>query len=673
MSRRALWGLVAGCLVAWLLAAGVSGPMAGKLSSVQTNDSASFLPQSAESTEVAALQERFRSADVVPALVVLARGDGLTAADRTWAGQLVAGLPERAVGPIPSKDGEALQVVVPLQESGADGVAAEVERLRDALTQGRPEGLSAHVTGPAGFAADLGSAFAGIDGVLLLVALVVVLVILVSVYRSPVLPFVVLLSAVFALALASGVVYLLADSGVLTLSGMSQGILSILVVGAATDYALLYVARFREELREHASRLAATGAALRQSFEPILASGLTVILGLLCLLVSDLNSTRSLGPIGALGIAASLLSALTFLPAVLALLGRAAFWPARPAHGSEHPERSGAWGRVARFVVGRPRRLWVGTALVLAAFAALSPTINASGTSQSEVFLDRTDSVVGQEMAARHFPGGTASPALVVGPAGQRGALVSAAKDVRGVASVADVRRSGGLVQVAVVLADPYDSDAARATVLRLRDAVHEAVPDALVGGQTALDLDTLTTAERDRELVIPLVLLVVLVLLALLLRSLVSAALLLATVVLSYAATIGVAAVLFNQVLELPPADPSVPLYAFVFLVALGVDYNIFLMSRVREESQRHGTVEGIRRGLSVTGGVITSAGVVLAATFAALLVIPLVFMAQMAFLVAFGVLLDTLVVRSVLVPAAATDLGRRLWWPSRLSRPPG
>jgi RND superfamily putative drug exporter len=670
MSRRALWALVAGCLVAWLAAAGVTGPMAGKLSSVQTNDSASFLPQSAESTEVAALQERFRSDDVVPALVVLERRAGLTPADRTWAGGLLEDLPDGAAGPIPSRDGEALQIVVPLPESGADGVAEEVERLRDTLAQGRPDGLSAHVTGPAGFAADLGGAFAGIDGVLLLVALVVVLLILVIVYRSPVLPFVVLLSAVFALTLASGAVYLLADSGVITLSGMSQGILSILVVGAATDYALLYVARFREELREHRSRLDATKAALRQSFEPILASGLTVILGLLCLLVSDLNSTRSLGPIGALGIAASLLSALTFLPAVLALLGRAAFWPARPAYGSEHPERSGVWGRLAGFVVRRPRRLWVGTALVLAAFAALSPTINASGTSQSEVFLNRTDSVVGQEVAARHFPGGTASPALVVGPRDQRAALLAAAKGVRGVASVAEVQQAGDLVQVPVVLADPYDSDAARATVLRLRDAVHAAVPGALVGGQTALYLDNLTTAERDRELVIPLVLLVVLVLLALLLRSLVSAALLLATVVLSYAATLGVAAVLFNHVLDLPPADPSVPLYAFVFLVALGVDYNIFLMSRVREESQQHGTVEVIRRGLSVTGGVITSAGVVLAATFAALLVIPLVFMAQMAFLVAFGVLLDALVVRSVLVPAAATDLGRRLWWPSRLSR---
>jgi putative drug exporter of the RND superfamily len=284
------------------------------------------------------------------------------------------------------------------------------------------------------------------------------------------------------------------------------------------------------------------------------------------------------------------------------------------------------------------------------------------------VFLHEVESVTGQRVAAEHFPGGTASPAIVIGPAQDERAIVTATQAVDGVASIGRGQRNDGLVRVEVVLKDPYDSGAARDTIVELRSAVHEKAPAAEVGGQTAVDLDTLATAERDRELVIPLVLLVVLVLLALLLRSLLAAALLLATVVLSYAATIGVAAVLFNHVLRLPPADPSVPLYGFIFLVALGVDYNIFLMSRVREESKLHGTRQGVQRGLRVTGGVITSAGVVLAATFSALWVIPLVFLAQVAFIVAFGVLLDALVVRSVLVPAAALDLGHRLWWPSRL-----
>jgi putative drug exporter of the RND superfamily len=668
MPRRFLWVLVAGALIAWLGAAAVTGPFAGKLSQVQSNDQATFLPQSAESTRVAALEKKFDTGHTLPALIVLVREAGLEGRDLGWAENLAAGLPGDPARPIRSRDGKALQIIVSVQEGGASGVRDAVTAIRDHLQRDRPDGLKAYVTGPAGLTADLGEAFSGIDGVLLLVALVVVLLILVIVYRSPILPLAVLLSTVFALALASGAVYLLAENDVVTLNGQTQGILSILVVGAATDYALLYVARYREELREHRSRLEATRVALRQSFEPILASGLTVILALLCLLASDLNSTRSLGPVAALGITASLLSALTFLPALLALFGRAAFWPTRPAYGSEHPERSGFWGKVAVVVAARPRRLWVGTALVLAGLAALSPTINASGTPQSQVFLHEVESVTGQRVAAEHFPGGTASPAIVIGPAQDERAIVIAARAVDGVASIGRGLRNDGLVRVQVVLKDPYDSSAARDTIVELRSAVHEKAPAAEVGGQTAVDLDTLATAERDRELVIPLVLLVVLVLLALLLRSLLAAALLLATVVLSYAATIGVAAVLFNHVLGLPPADPSVPLYGFIFLVALGVDYNIFLMSRVREESKLHGTRQGVQRGLRVTGGVITSAGVVLAATFSALWVIPLVFLAQVAFIVAFGVLLDALVVRSVLVPAAALDLGHRLWWPSRL-----
>ncbi len=685
--RRGRWLLPVLLVVVWLALGSLAGPFAGKLGSVATNDDAAFLPSSAEATRVAHLQERFRDRATVPAVVVYERRSGITAADRaavTGAARSlssIGGVVDGVVGPLPSQDGSALELVVPLDGSLDDRLPSLVDDVGQRARSQLPAGLEAYVTGPAGFAADLTHAFAGIDGILLLVAVAVVLVILVLVYRSPLLPFVVLVSALFALSLASGVVYVLADHEVITLNGQSQGILFILVVGAATDYALLLTARFREELREQRSRFTAMRVAWRQCLTPILASGTTVIVALLCLLVSELNSTSSLGPVAALGILSALLSALTFLPAVLVLLGRAAFWPRRPRFGSEHPERSGAWGRVAEAIGRRPRRLWVGATGLLIVLAAFLPTLQAGGAPQSALFLKQVESVTGQRVAARHFPAGTGSPVVVIGPAGAATRMTQAATGVPGITSASAVGRGqqpagpgtsplvvDGMVEVQAVLKAPPDSDAALQTVKRVRAAVHAAVPSAEVGGTTAITLDTQTTAEHDRNVIIPIVLVVILVLLALLLRAVVAAVLLLASVVLSFAATLGVSALVFNHVLDFPGADPSVPLYGFVFLVALGVDYNIFLMSRVREESMRHGTREGIGRGLAVTGGVITSAGVVLAATFSALAVIPILFLAQIAFIVAFGVLLDTLLVRSVLVPAVAHDIGPSLWWPSRI-----
>jgi RND superfamily putative drug exporter len=545
-------------------------------------------------------------------------------------------------------------------------------------------GLESFVTGPGGFLADFVEAFAGIDGLLLVVAVIVVLVILLVVYRSPLLPLIVLLSALLALGTASALIYVLADAGTITLNGQSQGILFILVVGAATDYALLLVSRFREELREHNSRFAAMRVAWRQVFAPILASGTTVILGVLCLLFSDLNSNQGLGPVAAIGIACSLLVALTFLPAALALLGRAAFWPFRPRYGSPHGEESGLWGRVARLVGRRPRAVWIGTAVVLAALAAFAPRLDSSGTEQSDLFLTEVESVTGQQVLAEHFPAGSGSPAAIIGPAEALDALTAATRGVQGVSSVAPVgaERPGGdqqprvvdgLVQLDATLADAADSRAAERTVQSLRRELDAVSPAALVGGPTAIQLDTREAAERDRTVILPIVLLVVLVVLVLLLRAVVAPLLLIATVVLSFAATLGVAALAFEYLFGFPGSDPSVPLFAFVFLVALGIDYNIFLMTRVREESWRRGTRPGILRGLAVTGGVITSAGLVLAATFSALAVLPILFLAQIAFLVGFGVLLDALVVRSLLVPALSYDIGRRIWWPSRLARAPG
>ncbi|SFQ58824.1 putative drug exporter of the RND superfamily [Amycolatopsis arida] len=679
--RTRRWLVPALLIVGWLAVGGVGGPFAGKLSGVAENDDAAFLPASAEATEVADLQKRFHDSGAVPAVVVAERSGGITPADQEFlesAADRIVGVPGVAgpvTPPVPAPDGAAAQFVVPVAADVNPGDV--VPDVRAALAD-PPAGLTVLVTGPAGTIADLVEAFAGIDGLLLLVAGAVVALILVLVYRSPVLPVLVLTSAVFALGLASLVVYLLADHDVFALNGQSQGILFILVFGAATDYALLLVSRFREELRDTEDRYRAIRVAWRATLEPIAASAGTVILGLLCLLLSDLNSNRSLGPVAAIGIAAALLASTTFLPATLALTGRGAFWPFRPTLGSAHPEAGGLWGRIARAVGARPRVTWLAATALLLVGVAFVPQLKASGTAQSDVFLTPVDSVAGQEALARHFPAGAGSPTVIVADADRLDAVVAAARDVPGVSQVAPLpgpdgapAEVDGLAQVEAVLAAPADSPEAMTTVQRLRDAVH-AVPgaDAKVGGRTAIQYDAQRISERDRAVIIPVVLVVIFAVLALLLRALVAPLLLIATVVLSFGATMGVSALVFNHVFHFPGADPAVPLFAFVFLVALGIDYNIFLMTRVREEATRSGTRAGTLRGLAVTGGVITSAGVVLAATFAALAVLPILFLAQIAFIVAFGVLLDTTVVRSLLVPALTIEVGRTVWWPSRLAR---
>jgi RND superfamily putative drug exporter len=520
------------------------------------------------------------------------------------------------------------------------------------------------------------------------VAGVAVLVILLVVYRSPVLPLFVLLTAGLALAAASGVVYLLADNDVVTLDGQGQGILSILVVGAATDYALLLVARYREELRRHDDRYQAMWLAWRRTLEPVAASAATIVLGVLCLLLADIGPTRGLGPVAAVGIVCAMVAALTFLPALLVLPGRTApgehgrwvFWPARPHVGSQGPEVRGLWARVASLVGRRPLAVGLASGIALLALAAFAPSLPSSGTSQSDTFLTPVESVTGGEALARHFPAGSGSPTLVVGPADRLPELVATVQRTDGVAAVVPVTGTGGpqgeplvadgRVQLQVTLAEAADSPAAEDVVTALRTRLDAVSEEALVGGGTAQQLDVRDYATGDRDRIIPAVLLVIFGVLALLLRSLVAPLVLILANVLSFAATLGAAALVFRYVFDFPGGDPSVPLYAFVFLVALGIDYSIFLMTRVREESIRHGTRPGILSGLAVTGGVITSAGIVLAATFAALAVLPILFLVQIAFLVAFGVLLDTLVVRSLLVPAISYLLGRHVWWPSRLSR---
>lgn len=688
------WLVPALLVVAWLGLGGVLGPFTGKLAEVQTNDAAAFLPADAESTRVADVQRRVSGQDALPAIAVFEYDTAVTEADLAVIEELADGIAQidGVVGdpapPVPSEDGRAVQLI--LQVDAAQGAAAGdvVAELRAVLAE-VPD-ADVYVAGPAGFVADLGEAFGDIDGLLLRVALVAVLVILLVVYRSPLLPFVVLTSAVLALSAAAAVVYRLADGGVITLNGQSQGIMFILVVGAATDYALLLVARFREELRDRSSRFAAMRAAIRGALPAIVASGGTVILGVLCLLASELNSNRDLGPVAAIGIAFSMVAALTFLPAVLLLLGRAAFWPFRPRLGSAHPERAGLWGRLAGLVGRRPRRVWVVTVLGLAALGAFVPRLDADGVPQRDLFLSEVESVAGQDVLAEHFPAGAGSPALVAAPVEEVDAVADVVAADRGVAETAVLTsgpsggpsngRSGaetppavanGYAIVTATLTDAADSAAAEDTVQRLRASLDEVSTDALVGGDSAVQLDTNEASARDRLVIIPLVLVVVYVVIAILLRALVAPAVVLLANVLSFAATLGVAALVFEFVFGFDGIDPAVPLFGFVFLIALGIDYSIFLMTRVREEALAAGTRPGILRGLSVTGGVITSAGLVLAATFSALAVVPIAFLLQIAFIVAFGVLLDTFVVRSLLVPALSYDIGRKVWWPGGLAAP--
>jgi RND superfamily putative drug exporter len=671
-AARARWLVPALVLVAWLGLGAMFGGAPGRLADVQSNDGVSFLPVAAQATEVAHLQQRFAGGNVQPAVVVFSRAARLTARDRaavlTRSAKVadVRGLAGRVSPPVPSADGRAFEVIVPVNSADGFQAGATVDRIRSVVRADLPAGLAVQVTGAAGFTADLGAVFSGIDGRLLVITALAVVFILVVVYRSPLLPLVVLASAGLALITASLVVRPLVAHHVLTLSGQSQGILFILVFGASTDYALLLIARYREELVAATSRWDATRAALRASVESITASASTVVLGLLCLLFSELSSNRGLGPIAAIGIGASLLTSLTFLPAVLVLLGRTAFWPFRP-RGDAGP---GLWGRIARVVDRRTGTVWVATALVLVALAVFAPMLRSAGVSQSDVFLDRVDAVVGEETVARHFPGGAGDPVVIMAERPAADVVADEVRTVRGVAGIVVGHRVvDGQVEIDVTLTSATGTPAATNTVIALRAAI-QTVPGApaKVGGQTAIQLDIRDAAQRDRRVIIPIVLVVVLLVLVLLLRAVLMPLVLIATVVLSFLATLGVGALVFNDVLHFPGSDPSVPLYAFVFLVALGVDYNIFLMTRVREEARRTGIRQGTLDALRVTGGVISSAGVVLAATFSALAVLPILFLAQIAFLVAFGVLLDTLIVRSLLVPALTIRFGRSGWWPGVL-----
>jgi RND superfamily putative drug exporter len=707
---RAVW-VVLGLAVIWLIVGFAGSGYQSKLADVQKNDNAAWLPKSAQSTKVADQADNFNSVQTIPGFVVYERSSGLTAADRTKITadaatfRTVNGVAADQVGrPVFKRTVASVSVPLIAKQNGTDVKGPDLvdheKAVLKAARDGAPRGLAIHSAGGGGLLVAFIDAFSGIDGTLLFTALAVVVVILLIVYRSPLLWIFPLVSAgVVGLGSAVLIIYQLAKHDVLTLNGQSQGILFVLVLGAGTDYALLLISRYREELHTYERRLDAMIRAWRGAAPPIGASALTVVLGLLCLTFGELRSDASLGPVCAIGVACTAVAMLTFLPAFLVIFGRWVFWPRVP-HVDHKADIAthGLWGRFAMALGRHPRRSWIATAVVLGVAVIAISGLRTGGLTNTEAFTNTPDALTGQKIFDKNFNAGQGAPAQITASVDKQDAVIGAVEKVPGVASGpgavcvatdwSKVQATGrptidangcvgppvaphdGRILIDAQITDRYDTPAATDTIKRIRSTVAGIDgAQALVGGSTAVNYDIQQASRHDRNLIIPIVLAVILVVLGLLLRAIVAPLLLIATVVLSFSATLGVCALVFNHVFHFADSDPGFPLFAFIFLVALGIDYNIFLMTRVREEALQHGTRAGIVRGLAVTGGVITSAGAVLAATFTVLGVLPLVGLAEIGFAVAFGVLLDTIVVRSILVPALSHEIGKKVWWPSRLA----
>jgi RND superfamily putative drug exporter len=692
---RARWVALGVWLALFMGASAAQLPQ--KFADGQENGPQSFLPGDAESTRALGIIQGLKG-DQTPVVIAYRRAAGLTDADRKAIAQdrlvLNTSRATRTIGFNPPQiSGNGTSALLRSQiklrvnrktdrdiisDRIVDSVAAVRRTVRD-----RPPGLEVQVTGDAAFSADAITVFRDIDARLLLGSILLVIVLLALIYRSPFFLWIPLAAVGLAEQITRSLGYGLTELGV-TVNGEAASILSIIVLGAGTDYALLLVARYREELRRHEDQYEAMRRALRTAGPAILASGGTVMAALLCLTLAKVNGTAGLGPVGAMGVGVAVLSTLTLLPALLLICGRRAFWPSIPRVGDEvADETHGRWRAIGDAVARRPRRVAAGVvaALAIMAFGLVNYD---DGLTRGNQFRDTVEAVKGQELIDRSFPGGSPAPTQiavsnpeVIGVT----AVLDSVRDVPGVASVKFDNRNTifeaggppvGILLLEVILKpDPF-SDEALALVPKLRAAARRAGGDrALVGGGTAVEYDLRQASVRDNKVVVPLTLIVVFLILVALLRAVVAPLLLLATVMLSFAAALGVGAVVFDVIFGFPGSDPSVPLYAFVFLVALAIDYNIFLMARVREEAAVHGTREGMLRGLAVTGGVITSAGIVLAGVFVVLGVLPLVFLTEIGFIVAFGVLLDTFIVRSLLVPALTFELGDRIWWPNKAARP--
>jgi len=657
--RRTSWIVLVGALLA---AGAIFGLGSG--SDAETAPGVG-LPDSAESAKVAALQEKLPDADKTSALLVFSRdGDKLTdddlAAITTVSGQLSdSPLPPASI----SDDGTTALLVLPLDV--IDDVAEQADRaadIRATANENLPDGLHALLTGPEGFAVDIAAVFKGADFTLLLVTVIVVAVLLLVTYRSPWLWLVPLTVVGLADGLAGVVASRVAAAMGIALDASVTGILSVLVFGAGTNYALLLIARYRDELRENEDRRTAMAKALRGAGPAIIASGSTVTLSLLTLLFAQLTGNRALGIACAVGIVVAMFFALVVLPAALVLFGRRLFWPYVPKFGTENPSHRGLWSKLGTGVSRRPLIVVIAGALLLGGLA-LGVTQLQVGLSQTEKFTSTPEAVTGQEIIADAFPAGSGSPAIIMATPDRAETIAAEATRVDGVTSATVGESTADITEITVVLDAAAETPAAYATVERLRD-----IDGALVGGLDAQSLDVDRAQTADQDLVIPLILALVFLVLVLLLRAFVAPVLLLITVVASFFASLGLSWLLFESVFGFPAVDTNVVLFSFLFLVALGVDYNIFLVTRAREEAVKHGTRDGMIRALSATGGVITSAGILLAAVFAVLGVLPLITLTQIGIIVCIGVLLDTLLVRTVLVPALAFLAGERFWWPSKV-----
>ncbi len=693
--RRTKFAVIA----AWLVVLFAIGPLAGKFEDAQENDPADYLPANAESVKTIDRLEGFPSEDEADAITVFHRDGGLTAEDRAAIervrrainarmrpemnrqGRQAAGagsgesVAQTAPALISSDGATAIlttPITVPEEATGdAEDVLTDTpEEIKGGLGS-LPSGLEAEVTGPAGYAADAVDVFNDINGTLLFATAALVLVLLIVIYRSPIFWTIPFFSVLIAEVTTRGLGYLIAEAGV-TVTGQSGGILPVLVFGAGTDYALLMVSRYREELRRHEDKHDAIRVALRRTSPVILASGATVMAALLTLSLAEVTGTSGLGPIGAMGIAMAMLSMLTILPALLTVFGRRAFWPFVPRVGTEGADEThGVWRRIAEWVGRRPRRVWLGTTAVLAVMIAGIAFLNSDLTT-GNMFRNDVDSVQGQELLEAGFPAGANAPTnVLVTDTSKLDGVRTAVARAPGVAKVSpQVERGPAGAKLEVTLdEDPY-STAGFDLIPGIRESARAVAGDhVLVGGPTAEEYDLRQSAARDNRLIVPIALVVVFLILAALLRAITAPLVLIGTVIVSYFAALGIGAFFFENVFHFPGMGPDLPLFAFVFLVALGIDYNIFLMARVREETLTHGTRDGTIRGLAVTGAVVTSAGLVLAGTFSTLAVLPLVALTEIGFVIAVGVLIDTFIVRSLLVPALVLDIGDRVWWPSALA----
>ncbi|QNE77483.1 MMPL family transporter [Streptomyces finlayi] len=668
--RRALpWLIVA----FWVALIAVAGPFAGKLGDVQRDRAVDYLPANADSTQVAKIQDTLPGGESTDLVLVYHRDSGLTPADRATAGEqtaAIAGEHQLSAAPrgVPSEDGTTLMFAVSSTEPGQDEEvrAAFVGEIRETAKGG--DGLSVEVGGPGALTVDAQEVYGSLGGPLLYTTVAVVAILLILIYRSPFLWLVPLVVAGMADFLSMAVAYGLNRGFDVTVSGQSSGVMTILVFGAGTDYALLIVARYREELGRHARPHDAMAAALRGCGPAVLASSGTVAAGLLCLMAADLNSSRGMGPVAAVGVLCALFAMTTLLPALLVVLGRRVFWPIVPAYGSVRERRRSLFAAMGGSAGRRPVAVLVSGGVLLGALS-LGAFALPGDLRQENFFTSTPDSISAMATLGAAYPDSGTQPITVIAPTGRADEALAEARGTEGVLSAERGRGGGGWTELSVVPRDPAESAGEQATIEALRGALE----GSHVGGPSAQQMDLEETNARDLKAVVPLVVLAVLLILVVLLRSLVAPLMLVAAVVAVWGASLGIAGLVFGPVLGFEGTDPGLPLLSFVFLVALGVDYGIFLMHRMREEAlSGAGPTEAALTALRTTGAVIASAGLVLAATFGVLMSMPMVALAELGFVVAVGVLLDTFLVRTYLVTSASVALGRTVWWPGALSRKP-